>query len=124
MYIEDLLDAPLEKEKDKEKGKDKGKGKGKGRKTVVKHRNDTAAVLQQFLDLGIVKVCREAVPAEWAFCDTEEKPVSKPENSFFAPPFPQLRNDKYPLSARDMPGPKAMRGVRTKWNEMGSGLEI
>jgi len=85
---EDLLDAFPEKGK-----------KGRGKKTGVKHRNDTVAVLQQFLDLGIVKVCREAAPAEWAFCDIDEKPASKPENAFFPPPSPQLRNDNYTLSA-------------------------
>ena len=64
-------------------------GEGKGNKGAVKLRNDTVAVLQRFLDLGIVKVCREASTPEHDFCDNAEKLVSEMENSHYESPFPQ-----------------------------------
>ncbi len=76
-------------------------GKDKGKKSAVKHRNDTVAVLQQLFDLGIVKVCRlqEAAPAEHAIYDTVGKPAAKPENSPGLTPSPQRQNDNCSLSA-------------------------
>ncbi len=66
--------------------------KSKGNKSAAQHRNDTAAVLQQLLDLEIVKVGQVDSKAEQLFCDTSRRLVPRPENSFWAPSFSQFRN--------------------------------
>jgi len=89
--VEDLLAALP--------GKGKGNAKVRGTKSAVKHSKDTAVVLQQFLDLGIVKAYQEVAPAEHPICDTAENLVSKPENSHRVPSFSQFKNDSCSLSA-------------------------
>ncbi len=71
-------------------------GKEKGGKPAAKRKNKTAAVLRQFLELGIVKLSREVSPSERGF---DEKLFRKPENPLPVSPVPRPQIGSLPLSA-------------------------